>query len=61
MKNIIAIVEENPIITVDGIANRLHVSKATTEREIAFLKSKNILLRIDSKKAGSWKINRDQK
>ncbi len=61
LKNIIAIVEENPIITVGEIAKRLQVSKPTIEREIAFLKSKNILLRIDSKKAGSWKINRDQK
>jgi Fic family protein len=58
LKSIIAIIEGNPSIKVDEIANALRLSKPTTEREIAILKSKNILIRIGSKKAGTWKINR---
>ncbi|KAA6313028.1 hypothetical protein EZS27_036136 [termite gut metagenome] len=58
LKSIIAIIESNPSIKVDEIANALLLSKPTTEREMTILKSKNILLRIGSKKAGTWKINR---
>jgi Fic family protein len=60
LENILSLVEKDPGITVEEIANALHISKPTTEREMAFLKSKNKLLRVGSKKAGTWKINRDK-
>jgi Fic family protein len=59
-ENILSLVEKNPGITVEEIANALHISKPTTEREMALLKSKNKLLRVGSKKAGMWKINREK-
>jgi len=58
LKNILALVENNPDITVEEVAKALHISKPNTEREMAFLKTKNILLRVGSKKTGTWKINR---
>ena len=59
-ENILALIEKNPGITVAEIAKTLQISKPTTEREMAFLKSKNRLLRVGSKKAGTWKINRNE-
>lgn len=59
-ENILALIEKNPGITVEEIAKTLQISKPTTEREMAFLKSKNLLLRVGSKKAGTWKINKNE-
>ena len=52
---ILDLVEKNPSITVGEIANAIHISKPTTEREMAFLKSKNLLIREGSKKTGTWR------
>jgi ATP-dependent DNA helicase RecG len=57
---IISIVEKNPGFTIDEIASVLYLSKPTTERAIAVLKAKQIMLRIGSKKTGTWEINKSK-
>lgn len=55
---LLTLIEKKPNITVDEIALTLQLSKPTVEREMALLKSKNILNRVGSKKTGAWKVNR---
>jgi Fic family protein len=57
-KTIISIIKDKPSITVDEIAKVLNLSKPTTERELALLKSQNIIQRQGSKKTGYWEINK---
>lgn len=57
-ENILDIIRKNPEINVNEIANALSISKPTVEREMSLLKSKNIILRVGSKKAGIWKVNK---
>lgn len=56
-KSIISIIKDSPTITVDEIAQALNLSKPTAERELALLKSQNIIQRQGSKKTGTWKVN----
>ncbi len=56
-KSIISIIKDKPSITVDEIAKALNLSKPTAERELALLKSQNIIQRQGSKKTGTWKVN----
>lgn len=55
---LLALIKKKPNITVDEIALTLQLSKPTVEREMALLKSNNILNRVGSKKTGAWKVNR---
>lgn len=57
-KSIISIIKDKPSITVGEIAKALNLSKPTTERELALLKSQNIIQRQGSKKKGYWEVNK---
>ncbi len=55
-QSVVVLLLENPDMTIDELAVEIGVTSRTIERAISNLQKKNILLRIGSKKNGSWKI-----
>jgi ATP-dependent DNA helicase RecG len=53
---IIALLQENPYLTLDEIAKRINRSISAVDRATAKLKSDNIVRRIGSRKEGHWEI-----
>lgn len=54
---ILKIINSKHGITLPEIATQVDVSIATVKRDIDFLKEKNIIKRIGSRKSGYWQIN----
>jgi len=54
---ILKIINSKHGITLPKIASQVDVSIATVKRDIDFLKEKNIIKRIGSRKSGYWQIN----
>ena len=53
---ILMVMEENPWIAYEDIAEKLEKDRSTIKRNIQQLKSLGVLERLGSKKSGSWKI-----
>jgi ATP-dependent DNA helicase RecG len=53
---LLAIIRENPLVTVEQMATQLALSKRTINRYIQILKKSNQLIRKGSDKAGVWEI-----
>ncbi len=56
MKHLVMLINGDKIITVEELARQCAVSAKTIKRDIDYLKNKNILKRIGSKKTGQWEI-----
>lgn len=56
-KLLLKLINENKFITAESLATACAVSDKTIKRDIVFLKNKNILKRMGSKKSGYWKVN----
>lgn len=57
-KAVLGLIENDLKITGDSIVEKTGFSRPTVMRAIKSLKEKNILERLDSKKTGSWKVNK---
>jgi ATP-dependent DNA helicase RecG len=55
---IVKLIENNPQITLDALADSLRVSRKTIQRHIGRLKDDGLLRRVGSDKAGGWVIRR---
>ena len=55
--NVLNILKNDPQITQEKIAESINKSTRTVKRIIDSLKEKNIIIRIDGKRFGYWKIN----
>ena len=55
-QKIIDLILNNKNIKQSEIANELNISSRTVERNINYLKEKNIIKRIGSKKVGYWEV-----
>lgn len=55
-ENILALIKNNPEITIPEIAQRLNKTPRTIERQMQNLKKMGVLIRIGSRKAGYWEI-----
>ena len=55
-RKIVALILENPYLSANEMANRLHLSRRAVEKQIAKLKNLGKLDRIGSDKSGIWKI-----
>lgn len=55
-RKILELIEQNQNITQKEIAAKLKITVRTIERNINFLKGKEILQRIGTDKVGYWKI-----
>ena len=56
VKTILALIEQNPSITYEEIAEKTGKSRRTISRLITELKEKNIIARVGSDKTGYWEI-----
>ena len=55
-EKILSLIDKNPTITANEIANEISTKKRAIERNLAKLKEMNIIERIGSRKTGEWKI-----
>ena len=55
--NVLNILKNDPQITQEKIAESINKSTRTVKRIIDSLKEKNIIIRLDGKRFGYWKIN----
>ena len=53
---IISLIKENPFITKEELAQLCSVSLETIKRDIQKLQKLNLIIRVGSRKSGSWKI-----
>lgn len=58
-KLLLKLINENKFITAKSLATSCAVSDKTIKRDIVFLKNKNILKRMGSKKSGYWELTID--
>ncbi len=56
INQVLSLLEKQPSITINQIAETLQISPRTTKRIIKELKEKEIIVRIGSSKTGYWKI-----
>ncbi len=56
LDKIIAIMQENKDITIDGLAQRCDVSSKTIKRDIAKLKELGRVEHVGSLKSGYWRV-----
>lgn len=57
--SILKLINDNPDITQDEIANKLDISKRTVSRHFKNLLDGNYIERVGSSKSGHWKINKN--
>jgi len=55
-EQIIALINQNPKITIDDMAGVIGITKRNIEKNIKILKDDGILLRVGGKKEGHWKM-----
>jgi ATP-dependent DNA helicase RecG len=55
-KQVFSVVADNPMLTLDEIAERISKSVKTAQRHLDSLRGKNIVRRIGSRKDGHWEI-----
>ena len=58
-KKILSLIDKNPVITANEIADKLNLTERAVRKNLAKLKEMNILIRIGSRKTGEWKILKD--
>ena len=55
-KRLLKLIKDNKFITADELAAICAVSGKTIKRDLDFLKNKNMLKRMGSKKSGYWEL-----
>ena len=55
-EKILSLIDKNPAITANEIADKLGITERAIEKNLAKLKEMNIICRIGSRKTGEWKI-----
>ena len=53
---IISLIKDNPFLTKEELAQLCSVSLETIKRDIQKLQKLNLMIRVGSRKSGSWKI-----
>lgn len=55
-QNIITLMQNNPKISITGLASQLGISTTAIEKHIQTLKKKNFITRVGSAKGGYWEL-----